>query len=304
MPTLCVYAARYACSSPLMSTTYQVGDRVVPYLTGGISTVDPFLPAVGQARRSRSGASNSDRALMLDKIELTFDSDHPVIIADVRVANNQPLASARSFQAESATSSTITPVRPGVITTIRPWFDASTYPFLPHPLNYLLVVLIPLVAPAILLVVGTFSIQRMASAIRIHRHFRQHKPVALEDVVNNEPQKEYNPPPDLEAQVEDNETLPCSPTGISPASTFAGTITTSVNVDLSGVYSTGSSPSLPQIQKDMVRMLNESVHMRKHLVFIPNVFTSHPIIICQNQDIPEHRLGLSAVRHWANNFSF
>jgi len=43
---------------------------VVPYLSGGISTVDPFLPAVSQARGSRSGASNSDRALMLDKIEL------------------------------------------------------------------------------------------------------------------------------------------------------------------------------------------------------------------------------------------
>jgi len=53
-----------------MSTAYRVGDRVVPYLTGGISTVDAILPAVGQAHRSRSGASNSDRALMLDKIEL------------------------------------------------------------------------------------------------------------------------------------------------------------------------------------------------------------------------------------------
>ena len=71
--------------------------------------------------------------------------------------------------------------------------------------------LIPLVAPAILLVVVTFSVQRMASAIRIHRHFRQHKPALLEDVVNKEPQKEYNPPPDLEAQADDGETLPCSP---------------------------------------------------------------------------------------------
>ena len=54
----------------------------------------------------------------------------------------------------------------------------------------------------------------------------------------------------------------------------------------------------------MVRMLDESVHMRKHLAFIPNVFTSHPIIICRDQDIPAHRLGLSAVRHWASNFLF
>jgi hypothetical protein len=45
-----------------------VGDRVVPFMTGGISTVDPFLPALAQARRS--GAANSDHVLTLDKIEL------------------------------------------------------------------------------------------------------------------------------------------------------------------------------------------------------------------------------------------
>ena len=41
---------------------------MVPYMTGGISTADPFLPALGRARRS--GAAKSDNALTLDKIEL------------------------------------------------------------------------------------------------------------------------------------------------------------------------------------------------------------------------------------------
>jgi hypothetical protein len=94
--------------------------------------------------------------------------------------------------------------------TIRPWFDASTYPFLPRPLNYLLVILIPLVAPAILLVVATFALQRMASALRVHRHFRDRKPPVSGELAN-EPQKEHKHPLDLEAQVDDSDTLPRSP---------------------------------------------------------------------------------------------
>ena len=197
-----------------------MGDRVVPYLTGGISTVDPFLPALGKARRS--GSANSDHVLMLDKIELcvrslwkvicrtnnhshsTFDTEYPVIITDVRVVDSHSVASAKT---ESTPTSAITLVKPGVMTAIRPWFNASTYPFLPRPLNYLLVVLIPLVVPAVLLVVGTFTFQRTASVIRVHRHFRHHKRAAPKEVVRDEIQEEHNQTPDLEAQADDSETL-------------------------------------------------------------------------------------------------
>lgn len=108
-------------------------------------------------------------------------------------------------------ASVVTPVKPSMMTAIRPWFDPSTYPFLPRPLNYVLVILIPLVAPAILLVVGTFALQRTASALRVHQHLRARKPPAPGELPNNEHQEERKDPPDLEAQVDDSDTLPRSP---------------------------------------------------------------------------------------------
>lgn len=58
------------------------------------------------------------------------------------------------------------------------------------------------------------------------------------------------------------------------------------------------------MQKEMVKMLDKSIHMRKHLAFLPNVFTSHPVIICQDRKNSEHQMGLSVVEHWASHFLF
>lgn len=58
------------------------------------------------------------------------------------------------------------------------------------------------------------------------------------------------------------------------------------------------------MQLEMIKMLDETLHMRKHLAFIPNVFTSHPVILCQDAGNPEHQQGLGVVRHWAHNFAF
>jgi hypothetical protein len=58
------------------------------------------------------------------------------------------------------------------------------------------------------------------------------------------------------------------------------------------------------MQEDMIKMLNEGVPVKKHLAFLPTAFTSHPVVVCKDQDDEEHQLGLSVVRHWANNFQF
>lgn len=74
--------------------------------------------------------------------------------------------------------------------------------------------------------------------------------------------------------------------------------------DLSGLYSPGTRQILPPIQKEMVKMLNDHLPMKKHLAFFPDTFTSHPVILCKDLDDAECRKGLSIVQHWANRFEF
>lgn len=96
-----------------------------------------------------------------------------------------------------------TPSKPSLLSIIQPWFDPSVYPFLPSPLNYLLVVLIPLVIPAIFLVVGAFSVQRVTSTIRIRRHLFNRKKTSATIPVSSSPATESpDAVRDLEAQID------------------------------------------------------------------------------------------------------
>lgn len=270
-------------------------------MTGGITARDPFLPAL--SRGLQEGVHASGNTVSIDKLDLTFDPDFPAVITEVRLTGEHANeAQTRASEGTTSPAMTITtPRKPSVFSVIRPWFNPSTYPFLRAPLNYLLVLLTPLVVPATLLVVTAFAIQRVSSSIRVHRHLRCRK----DDSPSGKPSPSAGPvaPKDLEAQTNGTDTLAQpTTTGDFTASTFG--IQTSITADLSGVYSGDHSQSLPPLQLEMIKMLDESLHMRKHLAFIPNVFTSHPVILCQDADNPEHQQGLGVVRHWAHNFAF
>ncbi|KAF8315953.1 hypothetical protein DL93DRAFT_2078737 [Clavulina sp. PMI_390] len=84
-----------------------------------------------------------------------------------------------------------------------------------------------------------------------------------------------------------------------------------MTLDLSGLHSSFEPPQRPAItpqQRTMIQNLNAALdaHPRatKHLSFLPNVWTSHQVLIVQDAKDAEHRAGESAVRHWADHFMF
>ena len=77
-------------------------------------------------------------------------------------------------------------------------------------------------------------------------------------------------------------------------------------MDINGLSPPNTQPILSDMQLEIAEMLRESLgsRMRLHLAFIPNVWNSHAVIICQNPKHPEHILGKSAVQHWAHHFAY
>lgn len=87
-----------------------------------------------------------------------------------------------------------------------------------------------------------------------------------------------------------------------------------LNFDLAGIYppeeaappsptassSTHASPTLDPRQQELVHALNSITHLRKHIAFFPDVFTSHTVIICQDEKKEELKPGLGVVKHWAD----
>ena len=71
-----------------------------------------------------------------------------------------------------------------------------------------------------------------------------------------------------------------------------------------GLKRSHAQQALSDTQIEIVDMLRRSLHMRMHLAFIPNVWNSHAVIICQNPNISDHLFGRSAVEHWAHHFEF
>lgn len=129
------------------------------------------------------------------------------MISDVRLTNYHEIAPHTPLSGEAVpqTMEVTTPSKPSMFSVIRPWFNPSTYPFLRVPLNYLLVLLIPLVVPAIILVVTAFAVQRVSSSVRVHRHLRHQRDHS--SVEKPAPTSDSAAPKDLEAQTNDNDTL-------------------------------------------------------------------------------------------------
>lgn len=128
-----------------------------------------------------------------------------------------------------------------------------------------------------------------------------------------------SPPLPAGVDVDDDVPQP-DPTPIQPSNTISTISTTSTNLpsvllpthtrtSASGSPSTRTvtpvpPPALGEKQRQMVKMLHQALddRMQIHLAFLPAVWNSHAVIVCQNRALPEHRLGLPVVRHWANHF--
>lgn len=184
------------------------------------------MPALAEARREPQAVCNG--SVLLGKLLLyvltrvgklssicvnfcgrNFDQKHTAIVDNVCEASGSSSlpqknqVSAPTDISLEQPSDITTPLNPSLLSSIRPWFDPTTYPFIPFPLNYILVILIPLVVPAVILVVSAFSVQRVASAIRVRRHLRRRG----KESTTTPPASEKRPVShDLEAQVDADET--------------------------------------------------------------------------------------------------
>jgi hypothetical protein len=107
----------------------------------------------------------------------TFDPDFPSILTGVRVSKSifPEQADEESEHQEDDVDYPVFhgPLEPTTYQKIQPWFSPASYRFLPRPLSYVLVASIPFIVPAIPLVVGAFACQRLASRVRIRKHFRK-----------------------------------------------------------------------------------------------------------------------------------
>lgn len=56
--------------------------------------------------------------------------------------------------------------------TIRPWLTPRPYPFLPRALGWAMVLSVPLILPAVLIVLGTFSVEKARSTMRVRKHLQ------------------------------------------------------------------------------------------------------------------------------------
>jgi hypothetical protein len=140
---------------------------------------------------SSTQTSKSVRTLGLDRLDLyainrslvpflslnrmmlyrSFDEDYPSVVIDVRLGPEVTKETTNNTTTRQGPIKTVK-TRISLYETIKPWFLPSTYPFIPPPLSYLLVITIPLVFPAVFLILSTFTCQLIASKLRIRRHFR------------------------------------------------------------------------------------------------------------------------------------
>ncbi|KAF8335816.1 putative serine esterase-domain-containing protein, partial [Cantharellus anzutake] len=262
-------------------------DRVVPYLTGGIDDSDPFLPALAKSGVFRAPAEQS---VVIGDIELTLDPKYPGLISGVK---NRPVPTREPKGSWE---------KPAFWISIKPWFSPSTYPFLPKPLDIGLVILIPTIIPPIILILASFTFHRIASFLRIRKHFRSNPSAA-------DSERKSHPHFDLESQKtkvtkeQSNDSNQLS-TLVSDAGTIAMDMVSSptsdleVGLDISGLHTGGSRPALHDPQKSMALAIKAGLpKMKKHIAFFPGVFTSHKMIICQDERITEHKRGLDVINH-------
>ncbi|KAF9516708.1 hypothetical protein BS47DRAFT_626606 [Hydnum rufescens UP504] len=263
-------------------------DRMVPYVAGGITTDDPFMEALATAGDEIHRVP-TETSLTLDRLQLVFDERYPDLISTVETIPKDEMKSVPKSNLLSADrpKSTLIPC----IAPLRPWFTPSTYPFLPRPLRPVLVGTIPLVIPAVLLVVVTFTIQGVKSRIRIKRHFRHRAGRTWKSRVWDDLEDHIQPPSR-------------SWTAATTNSTSTGSTVVHVNTnDLYPTRKAGLGSNLSTAQHDMIDALNKSIpNMKKHVAFFPGVFTSHTVIVCQDQHNIVHRRGLAIVQHWADIF--
>jgi hypothetical protein len=65
---------------------------------------------------------------------------------------------------------------------------------------------------------------------------------------------------------------------------------------------TPAESTLPQFQLDIIAHMNALPDLKKHVAYFPDVFTSHQVIICQNQDLEAHWPGRKVLKHWTKGF--
>lgn len=75
------------------------------------------------------------------------------------------------------------------------------------------------------------------------------------------------------------------------------------NSDISSsVYCNREQPIISPNHKKIVNWLN-LLPIKKEIVYFPEVWNSHPVIVCRDvKHFESHRKGEGVLRHWANSF--
>ena len=70
----------------------------------------------------------------------------------------------------------------------------------------------------------------------------------------------------------------------------------------SSIYRSHEQPIISPNHKKIVNWLN-SLPIKKEIVYFPEVWNSHPIIVCRDvKHFKSHRQGEGVLRHWTNSF--
>ncbi|CDZ97512.1 Predicted alpha/beta hydrolase [Phaffia rhodozyma] len=239
-----------------------VFDKTVPYPTGAISAEDPF------DEYDTNG------------LEIEMESDRPVI-KSFRFPSTSRLSSGSSSE-ESFDSPSPTPPPPPVPkrthkrNSLPPWFRFR------FPLNILFFVSLPLLVPVFVCVVlGHF----IKSGRQSSRRLKNQTTLGVWDRLRS-----------IEKAVEHDLSL-----GVDEAMSYELESSVPVSKFMLEHGHKKQSLILTEEQLDNIRSLNKLPKLKKHLVFFPDAFNSHAMIISRDpKKFPDHGRGRIVIRSWAD----